>query len=232
MHCVSEWYPSLSCFTFPTIFIRLKPFEIESLISTIVPVPPSQLIKNIQRAIVNLPGNCFIHADCCAPTDSPLYQKKNGAVNSGTIGWEILRESAKVINAFANGKTERIAIHPYRRMDKQREFRVFVWEQGLSAMSQLDLNNYFPRIVSRSDFYWQKADEFVQDIAAFLPQKNIVIDLYFTSKDEIIIIDLNDWGLPTDPLLLRIWDRNWEHRSGLKLISKPVKLKGNVSVSF
>jgi hypothetical protein len=187
----------------------------------------------IQKVIENLPGNCYIHADCCAPTDSILYQKRTGSVHSGSMGWDVLKESLKVINAFQSGKTERIALHPYRRMDRQREFRIFVREGILSAMSQLDLNNYYPRIAGRSSFFWQKAGEFVQDIATFLPQKNIVIDLYFTSKDEIIIIDLNNWGVPTDPLLLRKWDRDWHlEEEGLRLISKPVKLKGNISVSF
>jgi len=61
---------------------------------------------------------------------------------------------------------------------------------------------------------------------------DLVVDVYFTSDDRVLIVDLNPWGDPTDPLLFKTWDRDWAEEAGIKLIPRPVKMKGEVSVSF
>ena len=233
MHCVSEWYTSLANYTFPTVFIRLHEDEIKALINN---DNSSKLTRSltgkIQRAIEVLPGNSFIYADCCAPTDSALFKKRAGAVNSGLVGWKILMESSKVREAFRVGKTERICLHPYRRMAQLREFRIFIKNRQIVGMSQLYLDRYHPKIQQQKDFIWNKGRSLIREIAPFLPSSDIVIDVYLTSRNELMIIDMNIWGPPTDPLLLRNWDFDWEKNIGLKLVTSPVKMKGEVSVSF
>ena len=58
------------------------------------------------------------------------------------------------------------------------------------------------------------------------------MDIYFTADHRILIIDLNKWGDPTDPLLLRSWDRDWSVPAGIVLMPPPVAVEGNPNVSF
>ncbi len=233
MHCVSEWYTSLANYTFPTIFIRLKKDEIKTIVendtkSKIV----RPLVSKIQDVVQTLPGKSFIYADCCAPTDSPLFKKRSGAVNSGTTGWQFLLESNKIREAFKTGRTERICLHPYRRLAQLREFRVIVKNRKIVGMSQLYLDMHYPKLRERSNFIWSKGRSLIKEIALFLPCSDIAIDVYLTSRDELMIIDMNNWGPPTDPLLFRNWKHDWGKDGGLKLLTKPLTLKGEVSVSF
>ena len=233
MHCVSAWYTSLANYTFPTVFIRLNDDEIKTIVDNEKSSKVARsLINKIQRVTETLPGKSFIYADCCAPTDSSLFKKRVGAINSGLVGWQILSESEKVRDAFRTGRTERVCLHPYRRMARLREFRIFVKNRKISAMSQLHLERHHPKIEQQKNFIWNKARSLIDDIAAFLPSPDIVLDLYLTSRNEWMIIDMNTWGAPTDPLLFRTWDCDWEKGMGVRLLKKPVKLKGEVSVSF
>ncbi len=232
MICVSDWYLALASYTFPTVFIQLTDMEINCLLtadSTTRDTAP--IIAKLERAARILPGNSFLHADCCAPTDSMLYAKRKGSVNAGKTGWDILRGSEKAKSAFKNGATRRVALHPYRRMDRSREFRMFVKDGGLAAMCQRYLNDYYLRIHKRRQEIWRTATRFHAEIAAFLPEPEVVVDVYMTSAGELMIIDMNAWGAPTDPLLMRDWSGDWP-TPGLELVTKPVKLKGDVSVSF
>ena len=233
MLCVSEWYTSLGNYTFPTVFIRLSQDEIKTVVNNEKSSKQTPaLISKIQRVIEVLPGKSFIYADCCAPTDSTLFQKRVGAVNSGVVGWQVLTESAKVREAFRAGQSERICLHPYRRMAPTREFRMFIKDRELVGMSQLYLDRHHPKVEQRKNFIWRKARALVAEVVLFLPAADIAVDVYLTSGNELMIIDMNVWGPPTDSLLYRTWDCDWKKNMGLRLATKPVTLKGEVSVSF
>ena len=45
-------------------------------------------------------------------------------------------------------------------------------------------------------------------------------------------IDINKWGDPTDPLMLNTWERDWETQSGIILMPPPIKISGDVNISF
>jgi len=231
--CVSDWYLSLAAYTFPTIFIELNDNEIKMFETSEFSSGNSKaIIRKIDHAVSILPGNSFIHADYCAPTDSSLFQKRKGAINSGKIGWDIITGSEKVKKAFVAGKTKRICLHSYRRMDHSREFRVFVKEKNSVAISQKDLSKHYPKLHKRHDFIKKKIQKFIKKICEFSSKNDVVVDLYLTSQDELMILDMNSWGEPTNPLLLRSWDRDWSKNAGLILVNKPEKLGGDVSVSF
>ena len=57
-----------------------------------------------------------------------------------------------------------------------------------------------------------------------LPIKDLVMDVYFTAEHRILIVDLNAWGEPTDPLLMRTWDRDWSEPAGIVLMPSPVAI--------
>jgi hypothetical protein len=231
MHCVSDWYPDLSEFTFPTVFLRLDEAQKAALIKGDTGDAGESVIRRLQAAIKALPGSCFAHADYCSPTDSPILERNKGAVKSGRKAWEILTTSDKVRAALEAGKTERLAVHPYRRMDRVREFRLFIYGGELKAISQKCLERHFARLEGRRTPIWKKGQILAAQIAPYLPD-NIVVDVYLTSAGHYMIMSTKQWGEPTAPLLLRKWDRDWSEEVGLRLIDKPVQMKGDVEVSF
>jgi len=229
---ISQWYLDLGQFSFPTIFVDLDDRETTALLDK--NDEDSDAMKNavarIQQAMKSLPGASFICTDVCAPNDSALF---NGGKSTQAIqAWKLLQDSQKVKDALNNKLTRRLVVRPYRRITTVREFRLFIKGRELKAMSQMNLTRHFTRLALREQELWDMALEFSKQIADKLPEKDCAVDIYFTSTDRIMIVDMNQWGEPTDPLLLREWKRDWKQVAGIKLIPPPVKMKGNVSVSF
>jgi hypothetical protein len=117
-------------------------------------------------------------------------------------------------------------------MTKPREFRLFIKGGKLRAMSQYWLIRHFRRLDGKRKEYWNMALEFVENISWLLPDPDIVLDIYFTADNDILIIDFNCWGEDTNPLMLKSWDIDWNIEHGIKLIEPPSKLSGDISVSF
>jgi hypothetical protein len=215
---VSSWYSTLADHTFPTTFVKLRDSDLE-LISNAVKSGPvvEALIARIKKAQSSFSGATFVFADTVAPTDTQRFADKKGAVHSPQSAWNNLVSSTKVRNAAKSHAFDFICVRPFRNMTYPREFRLFIYEGALKLMSQTQLDRPYQRLIQRRNFWWPKAKEFVDDISWLLPAKNIVMDIYFTSKDEILILDFNKWGSPTDPLLAGTWALDWTSEYGLKL---------------
>ena len=231
------WYESLSEYAFPTHFVPV-PEELAKLVASgnaeAVAASPraGEMISELKKVLAHVPGNCFASIDVCAPTDTERYAGKRGATYSAKSTFFNLVSSAKVRAAAAAGEMKNICIRPFRRMSWPREFRLFIRDGKLSAMSQYHLVRHFRRLDGYRGKFWDAASDFVAEIAEKLPPGNITADIYFTSDWKILLIDFNAWGAPTDPLMLIDWDRDWEIPAGLCLMEEPYQLKGDVSVSF
>ena len=230
--CVSDWYSSIGEFSFPTVFVRLDDRGIESLVNGQQEnAAARQVWRRLQRAIRALPGSGFVGADACVPTDSPHYRQGFG-LSFGRKAWRLLATSGKTRAAFENGLTERLTVRPFRRMDRAREFRMFFYRRTLVGMSQYCLLRHYARLAKRESEIWRRGRELAAKIAPLLPAENQVADVYLCSDGYLLLVDLNDWGGSTDPKLFKTWDRNWEEEAGLRLIPRPIRMKGDVSVSF
>jgi len=229
----SSWYGSLAEHTFPASFVRLNASEMDALSNgTLEGDVPTRVIERLRGPMDAFPGNSFVFVDTAAPTDTERFEGKRGAVYSPRSAWRYLCESAKVRGAVASGDSDHICVRPFRRMSQPREFRLFIRSGKLSAMSQYWLIRHFRRLEGRKDRYWKQARDFVDSISWQLPAETLVMDIYFTGRNEILIVDLNPWGGETDPLLLREWDREWSEAEGIHLIPPPVKIGGDINVSF
>jgi len=229
---ISHWYAALGDCTFPTVFVRLSGAEIEALLGADPNADAARKsMARLDLAIQSLPGASFVGADVCAPTDSPQYRHGHG-LRSGRAAWELLAASPQVREAFRAQATQRFTVRPFRRMERTREFRMFIRQRRLVAMSQYHLDGYAARLHVRQAEIWSLAQAFAAEVTPWLPAENLVIDVYLTSDRRLLVVDLNPWGDPTNPLLLRGWDRDWSQDTGLRLIPKPVKMKGEISVSF
>lgn len=229
---ISAWYTSLGEWSFPTVFVRLEGAERDALAAGQVAAPAAKAVAGrLERAMAALPHWAFVGADVCAPCDSPLFRPGKG-LTSGRVAWQWLASSPKVQAACRDKHTERLTVRAFRRMDKTREFRMFIHDGRLAAMSQYCLERHFARLDKRVDEIWQKGLQFAALIHPALPAATLVADVYLTSEGSLMLVDLNPWGPPTSPLLLRTWERDWQQTVGLKLIPEPVTMKGDVSVSF
>ena len=236
---MQNWYPRFGNCAFPASFALLREEAIARLAGTLDDRSPDQLeaidqqvIDDLRPQMASLWGNSFVSVDTVAPTDTERFALKRGAIHSPESAWYFLLHSLKVRDAARRGEVSCVCLRPFRRMTIFREFRLFIREGELVAMSQYHLIRHFHRLEKLKDFYWEKAQMFVAENAWRMPLATLCADIYFTSNDEILLVDLNPWGEPTDPLLLRSWDRNWSECAGLLTMEPPTQLHGDVDVSF
>jgi D123 len=227
------WYPALAAYTFPTMFVKLTQPEIEALAHGVTcGEQVKEIVRRMKQPMHMLPGNCFAFVDTVAPTDTSRFKAKRGAVHSASSAWKFLARSMKVREAAAAGKVEYICLRPFRRMNNTREFRLFIYKGELRAMSQYNLTKHFRRLESMKEEYWDVAQKFMDRAGWLLPSPNLVVDIYITSDNQVLVIDLNPWGEGTDPKMLNTWDRDWEEEIGIVLMPPPTRINGDVNVSF
>lgn len=230
---IPVWYPSLANHTFVTSFVRLRETEIEALRNGDESTATAQgVIRRLSDLMRKFKGNCFITVDTVAPTDTERFTGKHGAVYSARSAWHYLVSSEKVRQAAAAGEVEHICIRPFRSMNQTREFRLFIRNRQLVGMSQYWLIRHFRRLEGFKSKLLDQAVDFVNNIGWMLPMGELVMDVYFTSRGETLIIDFNLWGAPTDPLLYQSWDCDWNSTLDLRLMPLPLRIKGDVNVSF
>lgn len=230
---MQKWYPALSAVCFPTIFVSLTEEEINALAAgTLEGKCVENVIGRIACGVKNLPAPRFVSLDTFSPVDTERYKEKKGAVSSAKSIWNMLCSSGKVKKEAAEGKINNICIRPFRRMDVAREFRLFIKDGKFAGMSQYHLVRHFRRLVEREAEYMALASSFVEKIAPFLPDKDIVADIYITHTRRVILVDLNSWGGTTDAKMLK-WDQQWDTGKPVYgIVPPPRKISGKVEVKF
>ncbi len=234
---IPNWYPTLASHTFLTTFVRLRKEAVSALAEGVKEGGRKRpevrdAIESLRQPMKAIPGNCFTAVDVCAPTDTERFALKRGAVFSPESAWRYLAESKKVRAAAATGRVEYVCLRPFRRMNRTREFRLFILDGELNAMSQYHLIRHFRRLEGVKQDYWNLAEKFVGSVSWLLPVRTLVMDIYVTSERQILIVDLNPWGGDTDPLMLRSWNRDWSKPAGIVLMPPPTRISGEVKVSF
>ncbi len=230
---VSNWYSSLAKYTFPTYFVDLNADEIDAIANSNNNDEISKnVIKKLRPAMKKIRGNSFVFADSTAPKDTERFLLKRGAVYSPESAWKFLLESRNIQEAAKHNLFKKLCVRPFRRITKPREFRLFIYRGDLKAVSQYWLIRHYKRLAGLTDYYWELLRDFVEKISYLLPSQTVVMDVYVTSRKNILIIDFNNWKNDTDPLLLRTWNQNWTEEQGLKLIPPPTEISGDINVSF
>jgi len=234
------WYPRLGAYSAFTTFVALPKEAVDYLAAgdreragfEDLDGLNGRMNELFSRPLEAFSGYVFVSVDRCAPTDTVRFRERYGAVHRSKQIWDILCASEKVRRSAAAGEVSCVCIRPFHRMHVTREFRLFIRNGELIAMSQYHLIRHFRRLEGVRDKYWSIAEKLIRQIGWMLQMPELVMDVYISSRGSIQIIDLNPWGGPTDPLLLRSWDRDWSKPIGLVLMSPPAKLSGKVDVSF
>ena len=233
-----QWYTRLAAHTFITTFVPLPKDAIELLkAGEFADLEEEEridamMIEELRQPMAEIPGSCFVGVDSCAPTDTERFRVKGGAVYSPKSAWQVLRASEKVRKAAQAGLVTSISLRPFRNMTPAREFRLFIQDGKLKGMSQYHLTRHFRRLEGVKENLWSRCQLFVNAKAWRLPAGPLVMDVYFTSNYErIMIVDLNPWGGETDPKLFK-WEEKWEETPGLRVMAPPTRISGDVNVSF
>lgn len=231
---VQNYHEKFSRYCLPAKFIPLAPEEIAALAAGETKGDVVKgVIRRIGDAMRKFPGKRFISVDFCAPTDCPRYlSSKHGSVASPESAWNSLVTSPKIKEMAAQGLVQCICIRKFRIFDIPREFRLFIKKGKLTAMSQRFLIRHFRRLEKRTGEYWNIAEKFVKSVEKNLPAEDLVIDIYVTSRKKVIVIDLNPWGEPTDPLMMGSWNRNLSVPLGCLIVPPPHMISGDINVSF
>jgi len=229
----SAWYDSLANYTFPTSFMKLNEEDKKLIIEGVCEGESVQgAIHRLNGAMKIFFGSKFVSVDCAAPTDTERFESKYGAVISAESAWRFLALSEKVRKSVASGNSDHICVRPYRRMSRPKEFRLFIKDKKLVGMSQLWLTRHFRRLEGVKERFWKKASAFFGEVSWLLPTVSSAVDIYFTASGRILIVDINPWGDPTSPLMFRKWDHDWDNNGGVRIIPPPIKVSGDVKVSF
>ena len=232
---IVNWYPVLGEHSAFTAFLKLSEKEIKQLADGIKKGPEvAGVIKRLRKVMRGGSFDCyFVSCECCAPTDTERFAAKRGAVHSAESAWFFLASSEKVRAAAANGYAEYLVLRPFIKIDRTREFRLFVKDGELKAMSQYNLVRHFRRLEGIKEKLWKRTVQWFETVKQDLPVSDVVIDVYLENDDKVVkIVDLNQWGGNTDPLLLRTFDQDWNNTIGIKLMLPPTKISGDVAVSF
>lgn len=229
------WYPVLGAYSLMTNFLKLNAAELEALKNgqesgEVV----NGVIEKLRPLMKMVPRSGFVSVDVCAPTDTERYELKRGSIHSPESAWYYLTQSEKVRQAVADGLVTSICVRPFRSFNVPREFRLFIKDGKLAAASQYHLVRHFRRLEGIKQDYWEVLEEFVTGISELLPIPDVVIDVYIASNRQVIIIDLNEFSEATNPLMLLNWDQDWANISEpkLKLMPAPVKISGDITVTF
>ena len=228
-----EWYSKLEKDCFPTVFLELSAAELEAMKNgELEGETVDNLLPELKRVMSVFSGAKFFSVDTVSPTDTERFKEKRGAVHSAASAWKVLASSEKVHQAIEDGLVSSICIRPFRRMQPYREFRLFIRGGRLAGMSQYWLIRHFRRLPARLERYREKANELVQRISGQLPAPDCVMDIYFTKTEEILILDFNPWGAPTDPLMYNTWDRDWSQPAKCEIVPPPHQVSGDVNVHY
>ncbi len=228
-----EWYRKLYKDCFPTVFIDLPEPALEALKrGETSGEAVDAFLPELKRVMSNFRGAKFFSVDTAAPTDTERFKLKRGAVHSALSAWKVLAGSSRVREALESGASRGICIRPFRRMQPAREFRLFIRDGKLVGMSQYWLIRHFHRLPARLERYWNEALSLVERVSGDLPVPDLAMDIYFKKTGEILIIDLNPWGEPTDPLMYNSWDRDWSQPGECLIVPPPHQVSGDVNVKY
>ena len=236
---ISQWYTFLGNYTFPTSFIKMTQEQRELFLALDTDFstkdlrqhPPLQKLEDdCQNAINHFPLKSFVGLDSCSANDINNFSQRRGH-SVAFSALHMLKESRKVQEALKNGE-DSLIFRPYRRMNKTREFRLFIKDQKLVGVSQYCLERHFRRLEGYKKLFLEIADNFIEKISTLLPKEPLVIDIYLTRKKEVLVIDFNPWGKPTSPLLFRSWQHQWKEQPEIRLMLPPKTLKGDIKVTY
>ncbi|XP_064488673.1 translation initiation factor eIF2 assembly protein-like [Ornithodoros turicata] len=182
-----------------------------------------ELQEQVSKAIRELGGRCFPKLNWSSPKDATWIAINNSPScssfediclllkSSDFVGHDLTQpfvycsdwqEDMKLENFFKHV----LVLRKWEEIDPSTEFRCFVKNDVLIAITQRDHTSYYYHIE-------EQRNAIVQDIVSFFeehivhkfPDENYVFDVHRIRKDVVVLLDFNPFGSQTDSLLFD-WD--------------------------
>ena len=177
-----------------------------------------ELNNEIQEAICELGGAVMPKLNWSSPKDATW-------VNLGTLKcmypgdvYLLLKSSDfvmhDVLHAFdgvadddkPEKLTLKLSLRKWCNLHPSMEFRCFVFDRQLIAISQRNHTQHFPHVTRDRMLLRSQIIEFFDDVVQErFPSSNYTFDVYIDKKERIWLLDFNVWGLQTDALCFE-WD--------------------------
>jgi len=154
-------------------------------------------------------------------------------VHSGKEALEILQRSSRIREdlmralEFPSAFTLDIIVREWIPMLPQQEFRAFVFNSQMTAISQYCYYQYYPEVAKNAQKLKDRMLSFWKTIADKVPQKNYIID-FVVLDDRVLIIELNPWFQDTSACIFS-WrepaDREILHNGPfqIRVLEKPLE---------
>ncbi|KAJ1282963.1 hypothetical protein BS78_03G091300 [Paspalum vaginatum] len=164
------------------------------------------------------------------PSDSSEIGEDGGKANAVECDAEDTREQESNGDTWVDdGFQYYLALRKwYPGIRPESEFRCFVRERKLIAVSQRDASAYYPSLPGWSSEVQPKIESFFEDVIE--PQfasNNYTFDVYVRADGRVKLIDFNPWGAYTLPLLFS-WEELEEEGRGQELEFRVVMQQGAV----
>jgi hypothetical protein len=178
-----------------------------------------ELTEQIQSAIEALGGEVIPKLNWSSPKDATWVN--SGSLKCQTAGdvYVLLKSSDfvmhDVLHAFDNTMGEKpnmdasfeLVLRQWCNLNPSMEFRCFVWNGDLLAISQRNHTQHFPHMTTEKlmfrsqilDFF----DEFIHENfqSSLSGTANYCFDVYIDKQERLWLLDFNVWGTQTDALL-------------------------------
>ncbi|KAJ5078546.1 cell division cycle protein [Anaeramoeba ignava] len=154
-------------------------------------------------------------------------------VTSGAEALELFRRSSRIREdlmrtlEFPGAFSLAIIIREWVEMDASMEFRGFVFNKKLNALSQYCYLQCFSNLHAEKQDISQRVNDFFLQISPLIPQDNYIVDLVFLEK-EIKIIELNPFFADTSGCLFD-WNEDLDRQTikngpfEFRILEKPIE---------
>ncbi|AUV58077.1 hypothetical protein [Bandra megavirus] len=210
---VSEWYDYLienvpnTMITFKSKLIRLTDNDIADLskfkINNII---PDSLAKKITKTISKMSCSCFIRTDAYSPKDL-LHREiiDTLEVTDAITALKLITQSERCSSKLFGGDnkifSKYIVVREYVNYDTNYEFRCFVYNWRLTAISQSGFE-YNLELHSKKNTIYQSIIKFWDKFGRICPYSECTMDIIYNDKwidntlnnSGIVIIEFNSFG--------------------------------------
>lgn len=207
---IDEWYPLVnkiaSSLTFKCYIINLTKKHRQLLISKQFDNPGLQNLKKKIRKIMIKNHHIkwwFVKLNSVSPKDENKSGKQH-KFNSVNLILKRLVESERTFTFLVNDDNARIILRPWLDIDEKWEFRCFIRNRKLRAISHYKCYTYYPEFQDKSvqETIRQRITKFFQSAKPHIPYDDCVMDIVIWDDSEmpsfqnqhIHIIEFNEFG--------------------------------------
>jgi hypothetical protein len=164
----------------------------------------SEISIQINQTINDLGGSVFIKLGSRSPKDSFIGNVLKGfCCHNDKEVFDLLFDSERIMEdsyRYYMNDGGYLVLREWKDIKKYEEFRCFVSDRKLEAISQYEYFNYFPKIVENKITIQNIILAKFQQIKDYIPS-DCILDIWVKNYKEAVVIELNPLGIDTDPCL-------------------------------